>query len=169
MRSPAITALITLLLTTLIHAAHLTFTIAPNALLPNPASLTASTRATLFKHSTTLSVPLTRRNTFEYRNLTSGSYLFTVQARDHTFGPLRVDVADGVTTPTGAGASVGTGTAVGAEQSIEVYQTFWGNEWGNKGEYKGGAKGVDGAEVRANVEIRAERVKQFYEERLGCE
>lgn len=78
------------------------------------------------------------------------------------FGPLRVDVVVGTATATGATAA--------SEQSVNVYQTFWGNEWGNKGEYKGGAKTLgDAEEVRANVEIRPERVKEFYQERQGCE
>lgn len=71
-----------------------------------------------------------------------------MQARDHTFPPLRVDVTS---QQEGAGAG----------EKAEVYQTFWGNEWGNKGEYRGGGAG------EATIQIQAESVKNFYQERQG--
>ena len=141
-------------------AARITFTIPPTVLLPNPATLPPSTHATLFRLDSTLTAPITRRNTFDFVDVTPGSYLYTVQCRDYTFPPLRVDVIAGVET---------------GSEHVDVWQTFWGNEWGNKGEHRGsgtwarGGEGGVGAGQAVVVETKPERTKDYYQERQGCE
>lgn len=164
MLQPRSTKHLLLLLTTLLalpltHAAYLTFNLPSSPLLPNPASLPPSTHATLFRHNTTLTAPLTRYNTFDFRAVTPGSYLFTVQCRDLVFAPLRVDVAPAAGIP-----EVGAGVS---SESVEVFQTFWGNEWGNKGERRARGVSKQGA-GGVVVEVWPERVKDYYQERSGC-
>lgn len=145
--------------TNLVQAAQLTFTIPTSPLLTNPSTLPPSTRATLYKHNNSLSVPLSRRNTFEFSDVSPGSWLFTVQCRDYAFGPLRVDVETTIG---------GDGDAEARREKVEVHQTFWGNEWRNKGERRGGAVAEPGAQARCIVEVKAERAKDYYMERAGC-
>ena len=128
----------------------------------NPSSLASSTTANLFKLGTTLSAPLNRRNTFEFSDLESGSYLLTVISHDYTFSPLRVDVNATQTNPGGKPAT-----------RVDAWQTFWGNEWGNKGEYRGGGlPDVTEEKVQpavdphvVNVEARPVAKKEYYMER----
>jgi hypothetical protein len=141
-------------------AAHVVFNIpVTGSILPNPSTLPPSTHATLFRLDNTLSTSITRRNTFDFPDVSPGSYLFTIQCRDFTFAPLRVDV-----------------TAVAGQkgsENVEVWQTFWGNEWGNKGENRGvgvwtigeGGKPMTGPVV---IETKPDYEKQYYEERQGC-
>ena len=141
-------------LTHLAYSADITFRIVPTTLVPNPAALPPSTRLTLQRLNNTLVAPITRSNTFVFRNVSPGSYLGTVQCRDYAFGPLRVDI-----TPS---------TGQEDTHNVDVWQTFWANEWGNKGERRGG--GIWSPESREPVvtDIMAERVKEYYQDRMGC-
>ncbi|KAI1825110.1 Cys/Met metabolism PLP-dependent enzyme-domain-containing protein [Xylaria intraflava] len=105
------------LLTTPIAATTSTLTLAipPSPQIPNPAVLPPSTHATLTTLGASLSAPLTRDNTFVFRNVTPGSYLGDIHCTTHGFAPLRIDVA-----PAGA--------------ATRVWETFRGNDWENKGE-----------------------------------
>ncbi|CAG8951462.1 hypothetical protein HYFRA_00007378 [Hymenoscyphus fraxineus] len=109
-----LTTLLNLALTTLTTASHLRISLPP---LNPPIALPASTHATLTTLSHTLTAPLRTDNTFDFRNVSSGSYLLDIHCRTHLFSPQRVDVHD---------AKVG-------EVEVEVWGTFRGNEWGNKG------------------------------------
>lgn len=146
MHLPTLLTAFTTLATAL--AANLTLHIPPNSLLPNPSTLPASTTATLQRAGTTLRAPLSRSNNFAFHDISPGSYLLLVHCVAYGFGPLRVDVDE-------AGG-------------VGVWQTFWGNEWSNKGEYKGGREASDAAGV-VEVNVPAERRKEYYSQRAGCE
>ncbi|KAF2491622.1 hypothetical protein BU16DRAFT_516077 [Lophium mytilinum] len=131
-------------LTTFTHAARLTLTIAPNALLSSASVLPPSTHATLQSSGPPLRALLTKTNTFVFDNVTAGSYLGVIHCRDIAFEALRIDVSSGE-----------------GLQKVEAWQTFWGNEWENKGEKRGeGSGGVV-------VEVRPVGVKEFYQSRGG--
>jgi len=148
----ALHLLASLALLPLTFAAHITVLIPPSRDLSNPSTLPSTTHSTLFRLDNTLTTPLTRRNTFEFTDVTPGSYLFTIQCRDYTFAPYRVDV-----------------TTMGDEgrENVEVWQTFWGNEWGNKGERIGGSIWEESSSESVRIEARVERVKNYYQERQG--
>jgi hypothetical protein len=131
-------------------AARLTINIPPNSpALPNPATLPASTHATLIgAPGIKFSAPLRRDNTFVFDSLPESSYLLAIHSRDHFFQPYRVDV----------GHSEGSDTA---QEIVHVWQTFRGNEWGNKGPYLGSAQG------QLRVDIRPAAQKDFYQSRGG--
>lgn len=133
----------------LASAAKLTINIPPNSpALPNPATLPASTHATLIgAPGVKFSAPLRRDNTFVFESLPESSYLLAIHARDHFFPPYRVDVGhtEGET----------------AQEIVHVWQTFRGNEWSNKGPYLGSAQG------ELNVDIRPAGQKEFYQSRGG--
>ncbi|KAK4967612.1 hypothetical protein LTR28_002426 [Elasticomyces elasticus] len=141
-------------------AAHLTISIpASPPVLPNPASLPASTHATLLgPPGVYLDTPLTRRNTFEFSNLTVGSHLLQVYARDYAFSPYRVDVSLAATED---GDTERRGTARIEQELIQVWQTFRGNEWSNLG-----PKIVEGTDS-VTVEIGPVGRKEFYIQRGG--
>jgi len=145
------------------HALYLSLTLPPTALLPNPSLLPPSTHATLLGAGRTLTAPITRRNTFDFKRLTPGSYLLTFQCRDYTFAPLRVDVS--------SSPSNNEPDQVAGQEKVEVWQTFWGNEWGNKGEYRGGGSvsTTRAGDEAVMVEVRPERAKEYYSSRTGCE
>ena len=97
-------------------------------------------------------------NTFDFRNVPSGSYLLDVHCHTHTFAPLRVDVHEG-----GEDKKV---------EEVSVWGTFRGNEWGNKGE----AVAVTEVEVEGKGKekvwgfvVRALGIKEYLVERVGCE
>lgn len=142
------------LLPLLLHAATLHLSLPSTPLLPTPSLLPPSTHATLSALSlpSPLTALLRRSNSFEFSNLTAGSYLLDIHSRDYTFAPYRVDVD--VASVTGGGG--------GQEGRIEVWQTFRGNEWDNKGEKVGEGMGSCG------VEVKVVGAKGFYEERGGC-
>lgn len=133
----------------LASAAKLTINIPPNSpALPNPATLPASTHATLIgAPGIKFSAPLRRDNTFVFDSLPESSYLLAIHARDHFFPPYRVDVGhtEGET----------------SQEILHVWQTFRGNEWSNKGPYLGSAQG------ELNVDIRPAAQKEFYQSRGG--
>ncbi|KAK4971895.1 hypothetical protein LTR66_011382 [Elasticomyces elasticus] len=143
-------------------AAHLTISIpASPPVLPNPASLPASTHATLLgPPGVYLDTPLTRRNTFEFSNLTVGSHLLQVYARDYAFSPYRVDVSLAATEE---GDTERRGTARIEQDVIQVWQTFRGNEWSNLGPKI--AEGTDSV----TVEIGPVGRKEFYIQRGGLD
>jgi len=133
----------------LASAAKLTVNIPPNSpALPNPATLPASTHATLLgAPGVKFSAPLRRDNTFVFDSLPESSYLLAIHARDHFFAPYRVDV--------------GHTEGEAAQEVIHVWQTFRGNEWSNKGPYLGSAQG------ELKVDIRPAAQKEFYQSRGG--
>jgi len=115
----------------------------PSTALVNPSTLPATTHATLEEFGVKLNAPLTRANTFAFHNVTQGSYLLSVFSKDFLFENLRIDVADGTE---------------GAEQKVEAWQTFRGNEWDNKGEARNGV-------LPGQVEVRPIIRKDFYQAR----
>ncbi|KAI9718627.1 MAG: hypothetical protein M1828_006635 [Chrysothrix sp. TS-e1954] len=140
---------LSLLATRVVSLANLTLHLPPTDLSPNPSTLPPSTRATLVQRSAKYSALLTRRNTFDFTDISPGSYLLNVQCRDLAFAPLRVDVVGG-----------GDGDELG--DRISVWQTFLGNAWGNKGEMRGESR-----EGRLSIEVRPVAVKNYYMERAG--
>jgi hypothetical protein len=130
------------LLPALALTAHLSITIPPSNQLPNPASLSPSTSASLTTISTTYSVPLNSANAFSFRNITAGSYLLSVSCPTHAFAPLRIDVS--------------------ADGAVAAWPTYRGNEWNHKGEELTVGEG--------NVlEVRVLAGKEYYMARQGCE
>ncbi|KAL6172813.1 hypothetical protein ACJQWK_01958 [Exserohilum turcicum] len=135
---------------TLTSAARLLLQI-PNTALVNPATLPSTTHATLQSSGPPLDAYLTRSNTFNFNNISVGSYLATIHCRDYAFEPLRIDVAL-------EEAVEGSGEM---KEVIKAWQTFLGNEWDNKGEIRGeGGNGLV-------IEARPVGPKYFYQERQG--
>lgn len=124
----------------------------PNTHLVNPSTLPSTTHATLQWSGPPLDAYLTRSNTFNFNNVTAGSYLATVHCRDYAFEPLRIDV-------TVEEAVEGSGDV---KEVIRAWQTFLGNEWDNKGESRG--EGGNGLVIEARPMVE----KYFYQERQGC-
>ncbi|KAH7392846.1 hypothetical protein BKA66DRAFT_411437 [Pyrenochaeta sp. MPI-SDFR-AT-0127] len=123
----------------------------PNTVIVNPSTLPSSTHATLQSSGPPLDAYLTRSNTFNFNNVSAGSYLVTVHCRDYAFEPLRIDVSV-------EEAVEGSGDK---KEVIRAWQTFLGNEWDNKGESRGeGGNGLV-------VEARPVGMKYFYQERQG--
>ena len=124
----------------------------PNSPLVNPSTLPSTTHATLQSSGPPLDAYLTRSNTFNFHNVSAGSYLATVHCRDFAFEPLRIDVVLEETVE-GSGEH---------KEIIRAWQTFLGNEWDNKGEARGeGGNGLV-------IETRPAVFKYFYQERQGC-
>ncbi|KAF8848896.1 hypothetical protein BDZ45DRAFT_680916 [Acephala macrosclerotiorum] len=151
--------LFSLALLPLVLATHLRISVPSTPQLQQPSTLPPSTHATLTTLSHHYSVPLTVSNTFEFRNVSSGSYLLDVHCHTHSFFPLRVDVHEGIKLKQGGG---------GVEDVAEVmvWGTFRGNEWSNKGE----AVGVEEVEGKVGVwgfEVKARGAKEYYIERAG--
>ncbi len=131
-----------LFLTSLAHAATLTLSL-PAHLPPLPPS----TRAILTTLGQSYTAPLTRKNTFDFRNLTqSGPYLLSVACRDYNIQGLRVDV-------------ISRGTIGQGDDRVEVWSV---KKDGGKGERV--FAGEDG-----RVELRVMGTREFYEGREGCE
>jgi len=138
----SVRALIVLLLTSITYAATLTLSIPPN--LP---ALPPSTRATLTTLGQSYTAPLTRKNTFDFKNLTQpGSYLLSAACRDYDIQGLRVDV-------------ISSSTTGQADDRVEVWNM---KKDGGKGERV--FAGDDG-----RVELRVLGTREFYEGRAGCE
>lgn len=124
----------------------------PTTHLVNPSTLPSTTHATLQSSGPPLDAYLTRSNTFNFNNVSAGSYLAIVHSRDFAFEPLRIDVSI-------EEAVEGSGEK---KEMVRAWQTFFGNEWDNKGESRGeGGNGLV-------VEIRPVGQKWFYQERTGC-
>lgn len=125
----------------------------PTTGLLNPSTLPSTTHATLQSSGEPLDAYLTRSNTFNFANVSEGSYLATVHCRDYIFEPLRIDVSL-------EEAVEGSGEK---KEVVKAWQTFLGNEWDNKGESRGeGGNGLV-------VEARVVGTKYYYQERGGCE
>jgi hypothetical protein len=144
-------------LLSLTSAVRLRITVPTTPQLPNPALLPASTHASLTTLSNRYSAPLRFDNTFDFRNVTTGSYLLDVHCHSHAFFPLRVDVVDGKV--------VAEGQEAEPVKEVQVWQTFRGNEWSNKGEVVEVRK-VGGVNWFA---VRAQGSKEYLVERPGCE
>jgi hypothetical protein len=154
------TALLPLLLP-LTLAAHLRVLIPSSSTLPNPTTLPPSTTASLTTLSHIIKTPLRADNTFDFRNVSTGSYLLDIHCATHAFAPLRVDVHDGLKLQDGQVRDVA---------NVEVWGTFRGNEWGNKGEVVA-VRDVDGdGEGKVwGFEVRVAGGKEYFLERSGCE
>ncbi|KAF1943359.1 hypothetical protein EJ02DRAFT_502213 [Clathrospora elynae] len=123
----------------------------PTTHLVNPSTLPSTTHATLQSSGLPLDTYLTRSNTFNFNNVSAGSYLATVHCRDFAFEPLRIDVSV-------EEAVEGSGEM---KEVIRAWQTFLGNDWDNKGESRGeGGNGLV-------IEARPVGQKWFYQERQG--
>lgn len=139
-------------MTAISSAARFTLHI-PTSQLFNPSTLLSSTHATLQSSGPPIDAHLTRSNSFNFNNVSAGSYLATIHSRDYIFEPLRIDVSV-------EEAVEGSGDK---KEVIRTWQTFLGNEWDNKGESRGeGGNGLV-------VEARLLGPKHFYQERSGCE
>lgn len=150
-----------LLLLPVALATHLRISVPSTPLLQQPSTLPPSTHATLTTLSHHYSVPLTVSNTFEFRNVSSGSYLLDIHCPTHFFLPLRVDVHEGLKLKS-------DGSAVDNVAEVAAWGTFRGNEWGNKGEVVS-VKEVEGKVGIWGFEVPARAVKDYYIERAGCE
>lgn len=125
----------------------------PTTQLVNPSALPPTTHATLQSSGEPMDARISRSNSFNFNNVSAGSYLATIHCRDFVFEPLRVDVSV-------EEAVEGSGER---KEVIRVWQTFIGNEWDNKGEMRG--EGGNGLVVEAKPVAQ----KYFYQERSGCE
>lgn len=124
----------------------------PNTPLVNPSSLPSTTHATLQSSGAPLDAYITRSNSFNFNNISVGSYLATIHSRDYAFEPLRIDV-------TLEEAVEGSGDK---REKVAAWQTFIGNEWDNKGESRGeGGNGLV-------IEVQPRMPKEYYQERAGC-
>ncbi|KAF1949050.1 hypothetical protein CC80DRAFT_529688 [Byssothecium circinans] len=65
----------------------------PTTQLVNPSTLSSSTHATLQSSGELIDARLTRSNSFNFNNVSAGSYLATIYCRDFMFEPLRIDVS----------------------------------------------------------------------------
>lgn len=154
MRFHTVIQAVLLYYSTIAFAAQLIVTIPASALLANPATLPSSTHATLLgAPGTRHDARLTRSNTLEFKSLAPGSYLLNIYTRDYFFPPFRVDVS---VAQAGADDNV-------AEELVQVWQTFRGNEWSNKGSRLGEGKRV------LNVALQPSSKKDFYQQRGGCQ
>jgi hypothetical protein len=141
-----------------ILAAHLRIYIPPTTVLPHPNALPASTYAILTTLGHIFSAPLRADNTFDFRNLTSGSYLLDVHSHTYNFSPLRVDVQDGLKVIDG-------GNGILSSSEVQVFGTFRGNEWSNKGEV------IPVEEITVGVwgfEVKASGSKEYFIQKSGC-
>jgi hypothetical protein len=144
--------LITLFGLPLALAIHIRVSIPSSQQLPHPNSLPASTHATLTTISNTYSAPLRADNTFDFRNISSGSYLLDVHCHTHAFAPLRVDVREAVV------------DEAGSDKEVNVWGTFRGNEWNNKGEVVQAQKEED----IWTFGVKVQGGKDYFIERAGC-
>ncbi|KAJ4289776.1 hypothetical protein N0V90_011106 [Kalmusia sp. IMI 367209] len=123
----------------------------PTTQLVNPSSLPSTTHATLQSTGPLLDAYITRSNSFNFNNVSVGSYLATIHSRDFVFEPLRIDV-------TLEEAVEGSGDK---RETVKAWQTFIGNEWDNKGENRGeGGNGLV-------IEVQPRTPKEYYQERAG--
>jgi hypothetical protein len=150
--------LLSALLLPLAQCTHLRILVPSTPSLPNPAYLPPSTQASLTTTEHILHAPLRADNSFDFRNVSAGSYLLDIHSHSHAFAPLRVDVAGH------------------AEQEhipeVQVWGTFRGNEWSNKGEavevwnLKAEEKGATPVWAFA---VKSAAKKEYLVERQGCE
>ncbi len=159
MRIPS--ALLALCFAPLSLAVHLRISVASNTILPHPSTLPPSTHAELITLGHVFTAPLRADNTFDFRNVTSGSYLLEVYSHTYAFMPLRVDVHEGIKLQEGGAGVVST-------SEVDVFGTFRGNEWGNKGEVIP-VKEVDGKVGVWGFEVKALGSKEYFIVKTGCE
>ncbi|KFZ17741.1 hypothetical protein V502_04421, partial [Pseudogymnoascus sp. VKM F-4520 (FW-2644)] len=107
------------------------------------------TTASLTTAGHVYTAPLGVSSTFDFRNVSAGSYLLDVVGGTHVFAPLRVDVSEAVG---------------GGQEVVKAWGTWRGNEWENRGEVV--EVGVWGREGRV-VEVKAVGGKEFLIERTG--
>ena len=133
---------------TLAHAAHLRIASAPSTLVPSPATqISHTTNAYLTKNGHTYAAPLSAGGEFDFRNVTKGSYLVDVVAKEYVFAPLRLDVLD-----TDAG------------EEVRAWGTWRGNEWSNT------AEGVEVVQDKgvSRIGVLVAGRKEVFVERVGC-
>ncbi|KAL5352789.1 hypothetical protein ACLOAV_002737 [Pseudogymnoascus australis] len=130
-------------------ALHLRVVLPATPSLPSPSLLPPSTTASLTSQGHVYTAPLGVLSTFDFRNVSAGSYLLDVTGGTHVFAPLRVDISD---------------AAEGGAEEVKAWGTWRGNEWENKGEVV--EVGVWGREGRV-VEVKAVGLKEFLIERTG--
>jgi hypothetical protein len=148
-------------------SASLVLHLPPTTVLTNPQSLPPQTHATLTTNGTIIRAPFTRASTFLFPSLLPGSYLAEIWTPSYNFVPMRVDV-DKVMIQGANGEMVEKidynrqgGRLEGG--SVEVWQTFRGNEWSNKGQKLGGGEGV------VDVQVQVLKERKLFEERPACE
>jgi len=124
----------------------------PATQLVNPSTLPSTTHATLQSSGPPLDAYITRSNSFNFNNVSTGSYLATIHCRDYAFEPLRIDVTLEETIE-GSGEK---------KETIRAWQTFIGNEWDNRGESRG--EGGNGLVIQVQPRVQ----KEYYQERSGC-
>jgi hypothetical protein len=106
-------AFLVLFTLTLVRGLDVEGAISAHAFLPSPALLPPSTQLFLSAPGTLYHTHPAPNGAFIFRNVTAGpSYLFKIESITHSFPSLRIDTAG---------------------NSIEVYQTFKGNDWSHKG------------------------------------
>ncbi|OBT98387.1 hypothetical protein VE01_03127 [Pseudogymnoascus verrucosus] len=130
-------------------ALHLRVLLPPTASLLTPSLLPPSTTASLTTQGHVYTAPLGASSTFDFRNVSAGSYLLDVVGSTHVFAPLRVDISEG---------------NEGGAEVVKAWGTWRGNEWENKGEVV--EVGVWGREGRV-VEVKAVGAKEYLIERTG--
>lgn len=138
------------LLPLLALSTHLRVSVVVSPSLLNPATLPPSTSASLTTLSHSYVAPLGTDNSFNFRNVSSGSYLLDVVSPTYLFAPLRIDVSQ---------------TSDGGE-TVEAWGTWRGNEWENKGEAM--EIGVWGRDAKT-IAVKALAKKEYLVERTGCE
>ena len=153
--------LLPILLAPIALAVHLRLIIPSSTALPNPNVLPPSTSATLTTLSQVLNSPLRADNVFDFRNVSSGSYLLDIHCHTNSFAPLRVDVHEGLKLENGQARDV---------EEIEVFGTFRGNEWSNKGPVVDVTEVSDEGDKRIwGFMVKAQGEKEYLMERSGCE
>jgi hypothetical protein len=135
-------------------ATHLRISIPPSTSLHNRAVLPPSTHASLTTLNKRYTAPLRIDHSFDFPNVTAGSYLLDVNCHSHGFGPLRVDVHEKAAAQTDS-----------ETKEVSVWGTFRGNEWANKGE----VVEVSKSQGIWWFEVQALGVKEYLQPRPGCE
>lgn len=138
----------------LASAAHIQIAINPSTLVPSPSTqISHATSAYLTKPGQTYTAPLSTDGSFDFRNVSSGSYLVDIVSSEYLFAPLRLDILD---------------TAAGEE--VKAWGTWRGNEWSNNGEvFQVKSLGEQpGREGIKRVEISVAATKEVFIDRVGC-
>lgn len=135
-------------------AAHIQIAINPSTLVPSPSTqISHSTSAYLTKSGHTYTAPFSADGSFDFRNVSSGSYLVDIVSSEYLCAPLRLDILD---------------TAAGEE--VKAWGTWRGNEWSNNGEvYAVKSIGEQpGREGVKRIEISVAAKKEVFVDRVGC-
>ncbi|RFU32677.1 hypothetical protein B7463_g3688, partial [Scytalidium lignicola] len=160
MRLQAIAGLAGLLTTA--SAIHLRIFVPSSSQLANPSTLPSTTSATLTSLSYQQSAVLRADNAFDFRNVSSGSYLLDVHCPTFSFWPLRIDVHP-ESPPKGAADDE-------KAPVVQGWYTFRGNEWDNKGEeipVREVVEAKDGKEAVYGFDVKAGQEKDYFVERVG--